>query len=80
MVWMTGNLAVLKPSIRRSTVGTISWILDTSLPRLSPKPPGSAKSRCMSMTISASDGNWKVKGNGRAAMAPISDAPPCAGR
>ena len=32
---------------------TITWMRLTSLPSDSPKPPGSAKSRCMSMTISA---------------------------
>jgi len=42
------------PAVRQacSTVwqaGTMASSSDTSLPRVSPKPPGSMKSRCMSM-------------------------------
>ena len=39
---------------------------DTSLPSASPKPPGSTKSRCMSMTISAVAPGSKAKGYGSA--------------
>jgi hypothetical protein len=51
---MIGRRAARKPSIRRRTVGTILASGRTSLPNTEPKPPSSTKSRCMSMTISAS--------------------------
>ena len=40
-------------AISAASGGTTLSSWSTSLPRLSPKPPGSRKSRCMSMTISA---------------------------
>ena len=41
---------------------------DTSLPSDSPKPPGSMKSRCMSMTMSAARPGGSAKAKGRAGM------------
>ena len=64
LVWMTGIPAARKPPISRPTVGTMAASRFTSLPRLSPKPPGSMKSRCMSMTMSAVVAGSKRKGNG----------------
>ena len=50
---MIGRPAIRNASIRRPTVGTIFLRRLTSLPKVAPKPPGSMKSRCMSITISA---------------------------
>src|SRR6516165_5297355 len=72
LVWITGTPMARRPSIRRRTVGTIAARRETSLPRLAPKPPGSMKSRCMSMTISAADRRSSAKGYGRAARVGIS--------
>src|SRR5665213_332359 len=73
---MTGSFACLKPSMSFLTVGTMAPMRLTSLPRLAPKPPGSAKSRCMSMTISAIVWPSNLKSKGRALIVCISDGPP----
>ena len=41
---------------------------ETSLPRVSPKPPGSRKSRCMSMMIRAVRSGSMAMGSGSASM------------
>ena len=64
-----------------ATVGTMASSRATSLPRLSPKPPGSMKSRCMSMTTSAGVPGRADRGrDGPGTGNVIASAPPCAGR
>ncbi len=52
-VWITGQRFLRNRAISRAVVGTMASSRATSLPRLSPKPPFSMKSRCMSITTSA---------------------------
>ena len=52
-VWRTRIPRLRHQAISSRTVGTIAARRLTSLPSASPKPPGSMKSRCMSMTSSA---------------------------
>ena len=55
-------------------LGTMALRSDTSLPSVSPKPPGSTKSRCMSMMTRAVLSTEKVKANGCAATLNVSRA------
>jgi len=50
---MIGQCFRRNSAMSRAVTGTIASSRDTSLPRLSPNPPFSMKSRCMSMTTSA---------------------------
>ena len=51
---LTVRIGYQTPNARlAATVGTIASSRETSLPSAAPKPPGSMKSRCMSMTTSA---------------------------
>src|SRR5690606_15910488 len=52
-VWMICHPCRRASASRRSTVGTMACNVLTSLPSAAPKPPGSRKSRCMSMITSA---------------------------
>src|SRR5947209_2232200 len=61
---MIGSCRTRKAPSSARTVGTIAASRPTSLPRLSPKPPGSMKSRCMSITIRASRPGSATKSNG----------------
>src|SRR5260221_378538 len=64
---MTGHPAPRKRRMSRATVGTIACSRVTSLPRAAPKPPGSTKSRCMSITMRATFPGGNAYGNGVAA-------------
>ena len=52
-VWITGSPARLAASSTRWHGAIVERSSETSLPSISPKPPGSTKSRCMSMIRSA---------------------------
>src|SRR5690606_15140060 len=54
---MTNAPARLRPVNSRLHGSIAPRSRDTSLPRLSPKPPGSRKSRCMSMKMAAQRSN-----------------------
>src|SRR2546428_9887876 len=58
-------------SSRARVVGTMAASRDTSLPRASPKPPRSMKSRCMSMISSAVRSASNVYAYGRASTSGI---------
>ncbi len=62
-------------AISAATVGTIATTGVRSLPSVSPKPPGSRKSRCMSMTTSAVRAGSKRKAKGSAATSIIAQCP-----
>ena len=65
-VWMTSmrRSRARSSSARHGTMAALSS--ETSLPRLSPKPPGSMKSRCMSMMSSAvRSGSMAIRGPAR---------------
>ncbi|TXM85504.1 cysteine hydrolase, partial [Methylobacterium sp. WL116] len=55
--------------------GTAAASSETSLPRLSPKPPGSRKSRCMSMITSAVVARSIASGPGHDIVADLAPAP-----
>src|SRR5471032_323332 len=67
-VWTTNHPLSRAKASSAETVGTICASSDTSLPSDSPKPPGSMKSRCMSMMTSAVVDGSKVKGLGNAGI------------
>jgi len=52
-VWITGMPSQRAVASSRAIAGTQACKRLTSLPSASPKPPGSTKSRCMSMTTRA---------------------------
>ena len=66
LVWMTVMPAARAAASRSTSGGTTFWSWPTSLPRVSPKPPGSRKSRCMSMITSAVCPATTRKGDGSA--------------
>ena len=61
-VWTIGSPAAEQRDQRGARSGTIAASRDTSLPSAAPKPPGSMKSRCMSMTTSAVRAGSSAKG------------------
>ncbi|MGY4235200.1 hypothetical protein ACVIIW_004147 [Bradyrhizobium sp. USDA 4449] len=69
-VWIT-SMPVSRAAFSTAPIGftaRASWL--TSLPSVSPKPPGSMKSRCMSMITSAVDNQSSLIGSGSALMTP----------
>src|SRR5471030_3148787 len=67
-VWITNHPLSRASASSAETVGTICASSDTSLPSDSPKPPGSMKSRCMSMMIRAVVAGSNANGKGWAAI------------
>ena len=63
-VWITVSPTSRAAASTSCSGGTTASSSDTSLPRVSPKPPGSTKSRCMSMITSAVLAGSKVNGYG----------------
>src|SRR5258706_8302397 len=64
---------IVMPALRQTSsslfvVGMMACSRLTSLPSVAPKPPGSTKSRCMSITMSAALPGSKVYANGCAAI------------
>ena len=71
-VWMTSMPAASRRRQQRAcTARSAACSSETSLPSVSPKPPGSRKSRCMSMMISAADAGSKETSTGSAAIVAI---------
>jgi hypothetical protein len=66
-VWITVSPTSRAVASTFCSGGTTASSSDTSLPSVSPKPPGSTKSRCMSMITSAVLAGSKVNGYGSAA-------------
>ncbi|MGY3364507.1 hypothetical protein ACVWZL_001632 [Bradyrhizobium sp. GM2.4] len=69
-VWIT-SMPVSRAAFSTAPIGftaRASWL--TSLPSVSPKPPGSMKSRCMSMMRSAVADQSSLTGSGSAMMTP----------
>ena len=58
LLWCAAGLLLL---VRGVELLTIFVSLDTSLPSTAPKPPGSMKSRCMSMTTRAARAGSRAK-------------------
>src|SRR5262245_10318557 len=67
-VWMTGRPARRAASSTRAHGSTAALRRETSLPSAAPKPPGSRKSRCISMMTRAIRPVSTVSGSGSAAM------------
>ena len=70
-VWMTSK-PIARAAASTAPIGftaRANWL--TSLPSVSPKPPGSMKSRCMSMMSSAVARQSSAIGSGSAAMVPF---------
>src|SRR5262249_30882836 len=67
-VWMTRMPARRAVASICAHGPTAVWRRETSLPSAAPKPPGSKKSRCMSMMTSAMRPVSTVSGSGSAAM------------
>ena len=63
-VWMTVIPASRAAESTRWSGSTALHSSETSLPSAAPKPPGSRKSRCMSMTTSAVVSRSKANGPG----------------
>ena len=76
-MWITIRPAWRAAASSAASGGTTFSELTTSLPRVSPKPPGSRKSRCMSMTISAilPAGSENAAGSAGTAMVWVMRAP-----
>jgi hypothetical protein len=76
---------IADPQARRAAAisarqgGTAAASSDTSLPSVAPKPPGSRKSRCLSMTTSAARAGSKLRGPGSASMTRVMAVPCGAG-
>ena len=70
-VWTT-SMPVSRAADSTDAIGfTARASCDTSLPSVSPKPPGSMKSRCMSMIRSAVAAQSSAIGSGSAATLPM---------
>ena len=67
-VWITSISLLRAPASRALMGATAAPSRDTSLPSDSPKPPGSRKSRCMSMTMSAVRSGLIAIASGSASM------------
>ena len=69
-VWMT-RMPLSRAAASTAAIGfTARASCETSLPSVSPKPPGSMKSRCMSMMTSAVFDQSSSIGSGSATMVP----------
>ena len=67
-VWITSIPAARAPASSSAHGPIAARSSETSLPSVSPKPPGSMKSRCMSMTTSALRCGSIVRGAGTASI------------
>src|SRR6478735_1336345 len=74
LVWMTSMPEALAAASTSASGGTTFCSRETSLPRVSPKPPGSRKSRCMSITTRAVAATFNGNGPGAASTAPVRSA------
>ncbi len=70
----TTSMPMSRAALSTDAIGcTARASCETSLPRVSPKPPGSMKSRCMSMMTSAVADQLRLIGSGSAATMPLDD-------
>ena len=70
-VWTT-SIPMSRAAASTDAIGwTARASCETSLPSVSPKPPGSMKSRCMSMMTSAVLDQSRAIGSGSAATVPL---------